>query len=120
MRLFGHLEQLLFSKQCSKKLYLEIPVKFSSQEHTRPPRIQEEKCLVIALNLYGGGLFFFLVLVILLIFCFLQVFIKYSVGCWYLSVNMGVLVSWPGDHSDGFLLLLRCPKKILGPLGPGT
>ena len=40
---FGHLEQLLFSKQCSKKLYLEIPVKFSSQEHTRPPRIQEEK-----------------------------------------------------------------------------
>ena len=39
----GHLEQLLFSKHCSKKLYLEIAVKFSSQEHTRPPRIQEEK-----------------------------------------------------------------------------
>ena len=39
----GNLEQLLFSKHCSKKLYLEIAVKFSSQEHTRPPRIQEEK-----------------------------------------------------------------------------
>ena len=39
----GHLEQLLFSKHCSKKLYLEIVVKFSSQEHGRPPRIQEEK-----------------------------------------------------------------------------
>ena len=38
----GNLEQLLFSKHCSKKLYLEIAVKFSSQEHTRPPRIQEE------------------------------------------------------------------------------
>ena len=43
---FGHLEQLLFSKQCSKKLYLEIPVKFSSQEHTRPPRIQEENMVL--------------------------------------------------------------------------
>ena len=41
--LFGHLEQLLFSKHCSKKLYLENVVKFSSKEHTRPPRIQEEK-----------------------------------------------------------------------------
>ena len=40
---FGHLEQLLFSKHCSKKLYLEFVVKFSSQEHGRPPRIQEEK-----------------------------------------------------------------------------
>ena len=40
---FGHLEQLLFSKHCSKKLYFEIVVKFSSQEHGRPPRIQEEK-----------------------------------------------------------------------------
>ena len=40
---FGHLEQLLFSKHWSKKLYLEIAVKFSSQEHGRPPRIQEEK-----------------------------------------------------------------------------
>ena len=40
---FGHLEQLLFSKHCSKKLYLKNAVKFSSQEHTRPPRIQEEK-----------------------------------------------------------------------------
>ena len=39
----GNLEQLLFSKHCSKKLYLEIAVKFSSQEHGRPPRIQEEK-----------------------------------------------------------------------------
>ena len=39
----ANLEQLLFSKHCSKKLYLEIAVKFSSQEHTRPPRIQEEK-----------------------------------------------------------------------------
>ena len=39
----GNLEQLLFSKHCSKKLYLEIVVKFSSQEHRRPPRIQEEK-----------------------------------------------------------------------------
>ena len=38
-----HLEQLLFSKHCSEKLYFEIAVKFSSQEHTRPPRIQEEK-----------------------------------------------------------------------------
>ena len=33
----------LFTKHCSKKLYLEFAVKFSSQEHTRPPRIQEEK-----------------------------------------------------------------------------
>ena len=40
---FGHLEQLLSWKQYSKRLYLEIAVKFSSQEHTRPPRIQEEK-----------------------------------------------------------------------------
>ena len=40
---FGHLEQLLFSKHCSKKLYLENVVKFSSQEHACPPRIQEEK-----------------------------------------------------------------------------
>ena len=38
-----HLEQFLFTKHCSKKLYLEFAVKFSSQEHTRPPRIQEEK-----------------------------------------------------------------------------
>ena len=38
-----HLEQLLFSKHCSKLLYLENAVKFSSQEHSRPPRIQEEK-----------------------------------------------------------------------------
>ena len=41
--LFGHLEQLLSWKQYSKRLYLEIVVKFSSQEDTRPPRIQEEK-----------------------------------------------------------------------------
>ena len=41
--IFDHLEQLLFSKHCSKQLYLENAVKFSSQEHTRPPRIQEEK-----------------------------------------------------------------------------
>ena len=38
-----HLEQLLFSKYCCKMLYLEFAVKFSFQEHTRPPRIQEEK-----------------------------------------------------------------------------
>ena len=38
-----HLKQFLFSKLCSKVLYLEIVVKFSSQEHRRPPRIQEEK-----------------------------------------------------------------------------
>ena len=38
-----HFEQFLFTKHCSKKLYLEFAVKFSSQEHTRPPRIQEEK-----------------------------------------------------------------------------
>ena len=43
---FGHLEQLLFSKHWSKKLYLEIAVKFSSQEHGRPPRIQEEKSVL--------------------------------------------------------------------------
>ena len=36
----SHLEQLLSSKH---RLYLEIAVKFSSQEHGRPPRIQEEK-----------------------------------------------------------------------------
>ena len=41
--IFDHLEQLLFSKHCSKLLYLENAVKFSSQEHSRPPRIQEEK-----------------------------------------------------------------------------
>ena len=41
--IFDHLEQLLFSKHCSEKLYFEIAVKFSSQEHTRPPRIQMEK-----------------------------------------------------------------------------
>ena len=40
---FCHLEQLLFSKHWWKRLYLEIAVKFSSQEHGRPPRIQEEK-----------------------------------------------------------------------------
>ena len=39
----SHLEQLLSSKHYSKRLYLEIVVKFSSQEHGRPPRIQEEK-----------------------------------------------------------------------------
>merc|ERR1719422_585022 len=39
----GNSEQLLPPKHCSKKLHLEIAVKFSSQEHTRPPRIQEEK-----------------------------------------------------------------------------
>ena len=38
-----HLKQFLSSKLCSKVLYLEIVVKFSSQEHRRPPRIQEEK-----------------------------------------------------------------------------
>ena len=38
-----HLEQFLFSKHCSEGLYLEIAVKFSSQEDTCPPRIQEEK-----------------------------------------------------------------------------
>ena len=41
--IFDHFEQLLFSKHCSKLLYVENAVKFSSQEHTRPPRIQEEK-----------------------------------------------------------------------------
>ena len=40
---FGHLEQFLFSKHHSEGLYLEIAVKFSSQEHGRPRRIQEEK-----------------------------------------------------------------------------
>ena len=40
---FCHLEQLLFSKHWWKRLYLEIAVKFSSQEHGRPRRIQEEK-----------------------------------------------------------------------------
>ena len=40
---FSHLEQLLSSIHCSKRLYLEIAVKFSSQEHGHPPRIQEEK-----------------------------------------------------------------------------
>ena len=39
----SHLEQLLSSKHCSKRLYLEIEVNFSSQEHGRPPRIQKEK-----------------------------------------------------------------------------
>ena len=39
----SHSEQLLSSKHCSKRLYLEIAVKFSSQKHGRPPRIQEEK-----------------------------------------------------------------------------
>ena len=38
-----HLEQFLFTKHCSKKLYLEFAVKFSSQEHTHPLRIQEEE-----------------------------------------------------------------------------
>ena len=41
--IFDHLEQLLFSKHCSKLLYLENAVKFSSQEHTHPPRIQVKK-----------------------------------------------------------------------------
>ena len=41
--IFDHLEQLLFSKHCSKMLYLENAVKFSSQEHTCPPRIKEEE-----------------------------------------------------------------------------
>ena len=40
--IFDNLEQLLFSKHYSKLLYLENVVKFSSQEHTRPLRIQEE------------------------------------------------------------------------------
>ena len=38
-----HCSKLLSSKHCSKRLYLEIVMKFSSQEHGRPPRIQEEK-----------------------------------------------------------------------------
>ena len=38
-----YFEQFLFSKCCSKWLYLEVEVKFSSQEHPRPPRIQEEE-----------------------------------------------------------------------------
>ena len=33
----------VFKEHCSKVLYLEIVVKFFSQEHRRPPRIQEEK-----------------------------------------------------------------------------
>jgi len=33
----------MFLGNCSKKLYLKNAVKFSSQEHTCPPRIQEEK-----------------------------------------------------------------------------
>ena len=42
----------------------------------------------------------------------------YSVGCWYLLANMGVLVSQPGDHSNGFQICLGCPKKILAAPGP--
>ena len=38
-----NLKEFLFTKHCSKMLYLDFAVKFSSQEHTRPPRIQEEK-----------------------------------------------------------------------------
>ena len=41
--IIGHLEQLLFSSYCSTRLYFEIAVKFSFQEHARPPRIQVEK-----------------------------------------------------------------------------
>ena len=41
--IIGHLEQFLFSSYCSKRLYFEIAVKFSFQEHGRPRRIQEEK-----------------------------------------------------------------------------
>ena len=41
--IIGHLEQFLFSSYCSKRLYFEIAVKFSFQEHARPPRIQVEK-----------------------------------------------------------------------------
>ena len=41
--IISHLEQLLFSSYCSKRLYFEIAVKFSFQEHARPPRIQVEK-----------------------------------------------------------------------------
>ena len=39
----GHWEQFLFSSYCSTRLYFEIAVKFSFQEHARPPRIQVEK-----------------------------------------------------------------------------
>merc|ERR1719394_2360791 len=35
-------KQPLFSKPCSRWPYQEIAAKLSSQEHTRPPRIQEE------------------------------------------------------------------------------
>ena len=38
-----HFEQFLFLKHCPKMFYLDFVVKFSSQEHTHPPRIQEEK-----------------------------------------------------------------------------
>ena len=41
--IIGHLEQFLFSSYCSKRLYFEIAVKFSFQEHACPPRIQVEK-----------------------------------------------------------------------------
>ena len=41
--IIGNLEQLLFSSYCSKRLYFEITVKFSFQEHARPPRIQGKK-----------------------------------------------------------------------------
>ena len=41
--IIGHLEQFLFSSYCSKRLYFGIAVKFSFQEHARPPRIQVEK-----------------------------------------------------------------------------
>ena len=40
--IIGHLEQFLFSSYCSKRLYFEIAVKFSFQEHAHPPRIQVE------------------------------------------------------------------------------
>ena len=36
----------------------------------------------------------------------------YSLGPWYLSDNMGVLVSRPGDHSVGFQTCLGCPKNL--------
>ena len=49
-----HLEQFLFSKLCSKVLYLEIVVKFSSQEHRHPPRIQEKK-VVLTLEFQNLG-----------------------------------------------------------------
>ena len=41
--IIGHLEQFLFSSYCSKRIYFEIAVKFSFQEHARPPRIQVGK-----------------------------------------------------------------------------